>query len=69
MAGASHLEALAIEKAKSKATGDAIVGASLLGLAVVAAGAGGNPNDKDYNATKMQLELLEQLLQVLQVRQ
>ena len=48
----SHLEALAIEKAKSKATGDAIVGALLLGLAVVAAGAGGNPNDKDYNATK-----------------
>ena len=69
MAGAKPFEALAIEKAKSKATGDAIVGAILLGLAVAAAGAGGNPNDKDYNATKDAAGLLEQLLQVLQERQ
>jgi hypothetical protein len=48
----SHLEALAVENAKSKATGDAIVGVLLLGLAVAAAGAGGNPNDKDYSVTK-----------------
>ena len=48
----SHLEALAIEKAKSKATGNAIVGVLLLGLAVAAAGAGGNPNDKDYSVAK-----------------
>ena len=48
----SHLEVLAMEEAKSKATGNAIVGVLLLGLAVAAAGAGGSSQDKDYSLTK-----------------
>ena len=58
ISGDSKKTISSIEKAKSKATGDAIVGALLLGLAVVAAGAGGNPNDKDYNASDVSVYLI-----------